>query len=252
MHSRPLTISCRTTTITLNSISANLKEVRRLRESLWALFYSETDSTPLPLPYAILSHAVQLLALQNKTCVSLCPSFKFPARDASFVNERIREEYVMNWLVDGLPAAQEVMDRESKIFYAPGFGLGQVEVKQDGSESPFLNNHYDVIVHYHQKDVNRVRVVGVIVHPKRFGLLFFKPLVCPLLNKRPSVHSRIRALRAFNSRKKRTRQCCTLIVSGGWYAFSRFCLSLQSDPISWGTRWDNYLHVYDPQIHWFR
>lgn len=22
------------------------------------------------------------------------------------------------------------------------------------------------------------------------------------------------------------------------------------DPISWGTRWDHYLHVYDPQIHW--
>jgi transmembrane 9 superfamily protein 2/4 len=22
------------------------------------------------------------------------------------------------------------------------------------------------------------------------------------------------------------------------------------DPMSWGTRWDHYLHVYDPQIHW--
>lgn len=23
------------------------------------------------------------------------------------------------------------------------------------------------------------------------------------------------------------------------------------DPISWGTRWDHYLHVFDPKIHWF-
>ncbi len=23
------------------------------------------------------------------------------------------------------------------------------------------------------------------------------------------------------------------------------------DKITWGTRWDHYLHVYDPQIHWF-
>jgi transmembrane 9 superfamily protein 2/4 len=21
--------------------------------------------------------------------------------------------------------------------------------------------------------------------------------------------------------------------------------------VAWGTRWDNYLHVFDPQIHWF-
>lgn len=25
----------------------------------------------------------------------------------------------------------------------------------------------------------------------------------------------------------------------------------EEDKISWGTRWDHYLHVYDPQIHWF-
>jgi transmembrane 9 superfamily member 2/4 len=26
----------------------------------------------------------------------------------------------------------------------------------------------------------------------------------------------------------------------------------QYSQIEWGTRWDNYLHVYDPKIHWFR
>jgi transmembrane 9 superfamily protein 2/4 len=25
----------------------------------------------------------------------------------------------------------------------------------------------------------------------------------------------------------------------------------EEDKISWGTRWDHYLHVFDPQIHWF-
>ena len=29
-------------------------------------------------------------------------------------------------------------------------------------------------------------------------------------------------------------------------------LCTQYSTIEWGTRWDNYLHVYDPKIHWFR
>ncbi|KAJ1332227.1 hypothetical protein BSLG_008889 [Batrachochytrium salamandrivorans] len=32
------------------------------------------------------------------------------------------------------------------------------------------------------------------------------------------------------------------------YTYSTFWVV---DPISWGTRWDHYLHVFDPQIHWF-
>ena len=27
--------------------------------------------------------------------------------------------------------------------------------------------------------------------------------------------------------------------------------SLQQSEIPWGLRWDNYLHVFDPRIHWF-
>jgi transmembrane 9 superfamily protein 2/4 len=29
-----------------------------------------------------------------------------------------------------------------------------------------------------------------------------------------------------------------------------YSVSWIDDPIPWGTRWDHYLHVYDPQIHW--
>lgn len=78
----------------------------------------------------------------------------------------------MNWLVDGLPAAQEMEDREGKRFYQAGFALG----KHDSSKPeaiPFMNNHYEVIIYYHEKDTARVRVVGVIVHPKRLQFHIF-------------------------------------------------------------------------------
>jgi transmembrane 9 superfamily protein 2/4 len=59
----------------------------------------------------------QIRMLQNETCAKLCDS-DIPGEDAKFINERIREDYAYNWLVDGLPAAE--MKREQKtgeIFY---------------------------------------------------------------------------------------------------------------------------------------
>jgi transmembrane 9 superfamily protein 2/4 len=45
-------------------------------------------------------------ALVNTTCMSLCSPRTVPPLDAVFINERIKEDYTLNWLVDGLPAAQ--------------------------------------------------------------------------------------------------------------------------------------------------
>ena len=60
--------------------------------------------------------------VKNKTCQILCSS-DVPGNDAAFINERIREKYLFNWMVDGLPAAQKTdTGMESSI---PGFHLGQ-------------------------------------------------------------------------------------------------------------------------------
>jgi transmembrane 9 superfamily protein 2/4 len=42
----------------------------------------------------------------NGTCKTLCDPVTIPAEDAKFINERIKEDYALNWLVDGLPAAE--------------------------------------------------------------------------------------------------------------------------------------------------
>ena len=80
----------------------------------------------------------------NGTCKSLCVS-SIPSEDATFINGRIREDYALNWLIDGLPAAEMKIDMKSgDMFFDMGFNLGNDEVPDD--ERPQLNNHYDIVL----------------------------------------------------------------------------------------------------------
>lgn len=111
--------------------------------------------------------------LQNDTCRQLCTS-TIPAEDGKFINDRIREDYELNWLVDGLPAAEMKMDTKSNtIFYDAGFQLGTTD--EEGSSSrPTLNNHYEIVMRYHTRDNNKHRIVGVLVWPMRLIYLYLQ------------------------------------------------------------------------------
>ena len=87
----------------------------------------------------------QISMLQdNGTCRALCTQ-EVPAEDAKFINERIREDYAINWLIDGLPAAELKKDnRTGDIFFDMGFNLGDDEGEYQ--EMPALNNHYDIVL----------------------------------------------------------------------------------------------------------
>lgn len=103
--------------------------------------------------------------LQNETCKLLCETDTFSGEDARFINDRIRENYAVNWLIDGLPAAQYRIDeRTNRNFYSIGFDLG---IANDAipDQTPRLFNHYDIHVQYHTQDHINYRVVGVRVSP---------------------------------------------------------------------------------------
>ncbi len=126
------------------------------RESLGSILWGDRlYSSPFKLPF-----------LQDTACASACSPVTIPAADAKFINQRIMEEYSHNWEVDGLPAAHYVDDAS---FYTPGFDLGTVLVSETDSpqKKGFLNNHFDILIHYHKKDETRYRVVGVLVAPRR-------------------------------------------------------------------------------------
>jgi transmembrane 9 superfamily protein 2/4 len=61
----------------------------------------------------------------NGTCQTLCTQRDVSGEDAEFINDRILEDYALNWLIDGLPAAEMKQDtRNGDLFFDMGFNLG--------------------------------------------------------------------------------------------------------------------------------
>ncbi|SPN99912.1 related to endosomal protein EMP70 [Cephalotrichum gorgonifer] len=171
---------------------------------------------------------------KNETCLPLCTQ-AYDAIRLKFIKRRIEQGYKINWLVDGLPAGEQKEDpTDGSTFYTPGFSLGSLA--EDGSAS--FHNHYNIFVEYHevQHDKNNddgqtwSRVVGVIVQPES------------------------KAYPAGNSDEDCDSVDDELVIGEGMggaevkFTYSVFWIESNT---AWATRWDKYLHVYDPKIHWF-
>ena len=175
----------------------------------------------------ILTSPYQLDMMFNATCKTLCHSH-VPAADAKFINDRIREDYGMNFIIDGLPSSEMKQDlKTGEIFLdAQGFPLGKVEM----DDRVALNNHYDIWVQYHVKDSLHYRVVGVMVYPDS-------------KDSRPAGDSANAECFAEESYYLSETE-----DNDFYYTYS---VSFIPSDIPWGLRWDAYLHVFDPKIHWF-
>ena len=183
---------------------------QEVRESLGSILFGDRIQTsPFELKMAV-----------NETCKQLCGPQEYAPQDALFVNSRIYQGYDLNWLIDGLPAAQLLKDPNSDTpFYSPGFALGQVD-----GDSPQLNNHYDIVIDYHEASQNNYRVVGVLVEP--FSLQ--------------------------DSRDCTSNGAAVVLSEDDNNSVSyTYSVYWRSSPTPFATRWDKYLHVYDPKIHWF-
>lgn len=81
----------------------------------------------------------------NGTCQTLCVVPDVTGEQAKFINDRIREDYALNWLIDGLPAAEMKIDtRNGDLFFDMGFNLGNDDPPLH--EMPALNNHYEIVL----------------------------------------------------------------------------------------------------------
>ena len=172
----------------------------------------------------IQSSPYELKMLQNETCKTLCEPVKFDQRSAKFVNRRIWQNYNINWLIDGLPAGQPYTDPSTNTdFTLRGFPLGKVDKEQHA----LLNTHFDIVVDYHDTGKGEYRVVGVLVIP--------------------------------TSRKNGNSDCgnatpddhLMLDENGETTVTWTYGVYWRQSSTAWATRWDTYLHVFDPKIHWF-
>ncbi|CCD27034.1 Tmn2p NDAI_0J01420 [Naumovozyma dairenensis CBS 421] len=197
----------------------------------------------------------QLNMLKNKTCERLCNS-TIIGRDAKFINKLIKNGYYQNWLIDGLPAAREVYDTRTKSnFYGNGFELGLVEIRQTTGEKllpnsadtfrdlhkrdaknivqnlmqdievPYFVNHFDIRIEYHDRGNDNYRVVGVTVNPVSID-------------------------RSPDGGCKPTGKALSLSESEVNYIHFTYSVEFIPSETAWVTRWDKYLHVYDPTIQW--
>ncbi|GME40370.1 putative endosomal integral membrane protein [Neofusicoccum parvum] len=187
-----------------------------ISESLGSILFGDRIQTS---PY-------ELRMRRNETCKAVCREQTYEPRDAQFVNKRIQQNYNLNWLIDGLPAGQLKHDpNDDSNFYSPGFALGAVQEGQS-----ILNNHYDILIDYHQAGPDAYRVVGILVEPRSMG-------EAKLIN-------------------EETAECgepSPIELSETENTSVLFTYSVYWRPSStpFATRWDKYLHVYDPKIHWF-
>lgn len=164
--------------------------------------------------------------LETKECEVLCKT-SYDKAEASFVNRNIRAGYTYNWIVDGLPAARHVRERSTTTdFYSPGFPIGNVDLLNE----PHLYNHFVIHLEVHKRKDGVYRVVGVVVEAhslKRDGIDLDLKELC---------NTELPELTLVKDRKNE-------LV----YTYS---VSFQESSTVWATRWDKYLHVYDPKIQW--
>ena len=166
---------------------------------------------------------------RNETCKLLCGEQEFDERSATFVNRRIWENLGHNWLVDGLPAGQPYqMSQDGPVYYTRGFPLGA----HNGEEQPILHNHFDIIIDYHPVGGgDESRVVGVWVNPSS------RRDSKKIDDKSADCGDENYPLRL----NEKGKTSVTWTYSVYW----------RESKTAWAIRWDTYLHVDDPKIHWF-
>lgn len=171
----------------------------------------------------IFNSPFEIYMLKNETCKQLCAK-TYEGKQSTFVNRKIRQEYNYNWLIDGLPAGTVIADGPNN-YYGLGFPLGSLNEER----VPSLNNHYDIEVQYHVTRQGKYRVVGVLVIPdsRNNKVAEDGSVTC-------SATDRVQL-----SILENTQVLFTYSVS--W---------IEADTV-WATRWDNYLHVFNPSIQWF-
>ena len=193
-------------------------KIKDVSESLGSIIFGDRIKTS---PF-------ELHMLKNEKCkvVKGCGPQTFSPDDAQNVNKRITDSFNLNWLVDGLPAGEEVTDTSTgENFYSPGFALGYI-----ANGKAIFNNHYDIEIEYHAPSRDRYRVVGVEV--------------------KPSSNHNTKDVGEGKGECSKPENVYLSEDEDTKVVFSYSVVWRKSDT-SFATRWDKYLHVYDPKIHWF-
>lgn len=164
----------------------------------------------------------------NTTCKVLCER-KLSDEDRRRFKSMMDDGYLVNWIVDNLPAATrtaadtDALYRGSSFTYMNGFPVGRIK---DGQY--LVNNHVTIDLRYHAspQEYQGFRIVGFEVEPRS--------LQHPAGGS-PTCSHTAPPLDVL------TNQKITFTYDVQWH----------ESPLRWASRWDNYLKMSAGQVHWF-
>jgi transmembrane 9 superfamily protein 2/4 len=177
----------------------------------------------------------EIFMMRNESCKVLC-KLPLTQENKELFRSMIDDEYLVNWLVDNLPAATKYVRRGvggGEFTYMNGFPVGIMR-----SNRYYVHNHVKLDLKYHESpdEYNGYRIVGFEVEPHS---------ITQATKTDPTDASELVA------------QCQDEAV------YPVFDLDMHSEivytydvqwsksPIRWAYRWDNYLKMSGGQIHWF-
>lgn len=189
----------------------------------------------------------------DRYCEKLC-QVKLDKMDAAKLRLHIKYGYHNNWIIDNLPSAAVGLNAatgEKQKHYAGGFPVGFISAD---TQKPFVFNHVNINVDYHQTDpsVESFRVVGFAVEPMSIKHQFqggydwdgeaSEAKNMPLSTCSSQAHMERSMIEA------------NQIVETDAKILYTYDVIWHSSEIAWSSRWDIYLsedHMVPAQVHWY-
>ncbi|KAL3942853.1 MAG: hypothetical protein SGBAC_003017 [Bacillariaceae sp.] len=179
------------------------------------------------------SSPYQLQMKDDAYCQILC-SKRISNADYEVLSTHIRYNYSNNWIVDNLPSARvgiSLNSGERQRHFAGGFPIGFLDPM---SKTPYLYNHVNIYLHYHEVTVDpgRYRIVGFDVEP-----LSVKHEVGKETKRKGGGSGR-------GSRRVSVGETITFTYDVIW----------KPSNITWASRWDVYLsedNLVPDEVHWY-
>jgi len=190
----------------------------------------------------------QVKMKQPSECMPLCKK-SYNKNEIRVFKQKILQKYRVNLMVENFPAAQKFKtittdgDKQVEDFvYERGYPLGDV-AKQQGKLVVVLNNHVDFVILYHDGEATQPggRIVGFEVQPRSIKqeIQGTWNAETPEANSLSCAHN-LETMKLVDLKPTETMDVI-------W----TYSVMFQPSDVRWASRWDAYLKMQDPQIHWF-
>jgi len=167
----------------------------------------------------------EIQMLKNESCKVLCKK-TLTAEEKKTFRSMIDDKYLVNWLVDNMPAATRFAARgsTSEVTYMNGFPVGTSRGGQY-----YVYNHVRLDLKYHASpEYQGYRIVGFEVEP--FSIV--QDLEAQPPCQEPASYPRFD-------------------INAQTEIIFTYDVQWTQSPLEWASRWDNYLKMTGGQIHWF-